>query len=69
VDVEDAAGEGVEERPRVDAVVAGVDDELDAVLQEEVPHGGVALLGGGEGPLGQLAKWNPALPRQLGPAA
>src|SRR5438309_107509 len=43
VDVDDAASKRFQERARVDAVIAGIDDELDAVGHEEVAHRFVAL--------------------------
>jgi hypothetical protein len=43
VDVDDPASICVEERVRVDAVVARVDDELDSVPLEEVAHGHITM--------------------------
>src|SRR5581483_11878086 len=69
VDVDDPAAEGVEQWRGVDAVVAGVDDELDAVREEEVAHGGVTLIDGSKRSLRQLAERNAALASESRAAA
>jgi hypothetical protein len=53
--VDDAVLERVKERRGLDAVVAGVDHQLDAMRCEEIAYGGVALLGRCERPLRQIA--------------
>jgi hypothetical protein len=53
----------------VDAVIARVHYQLDAVRPEEVPHGRVALLFGREAPERKLAKRDLALPREDGSTA
>ncbi len=56
VNIDDATAESSEEGHGVDAVVAGVHDQLDPVSIEEVAHGGIALLGRREGLLRQLTE-------------
>ena len=45
MDVDDAILESLHESIRVDAVIAGIDDELDALALEEIAHRGIALGG------------------------
>ena len=45
MDVDDPLTERFEEALGVDAVVAGIDHELDPMTIEELSHRGVALLG------------------------
>jgi hypothetical protein len=53
----------------MNAVVARVDDQLDAVLPKEIAHGGVAILHGGEASLRQLADWDSLVTGKNGRAA
>src|SRR5580765_3877296 len=58
MDVDDPVLERFEKSPGVDAVVAGVDHDLDSVLLEEIPHRDIALFSRRESPLRQLAERN-----------
>ena len=69
VDVDDPARERLQEWRRVDPVIACVDDQLDAMVDEEVAHRSVAVLGRNESLLRQLTQSNPALPSERGAAA
>src|SRR5215469_15023924 len=69
VNVENAAGESRREAGAQDPVVAGVDNELDAVFAQPVTHSRVALLPRIEPPLRELAEQEPMLAGKLGRAA
>ena len=44
--IDDPVRERVEKRPGVDSVVAGIDDQLDAMPDEEIAHRDVTGFGG-----------------------
>ena len=64
--VDDPVAKCLEERRRVHAVIAGVDDELNSVLEEEVAHRRVALLDRCEPFLRQLRERDAPLARERG---
>ena len=69
MDVDDPAGERFELRARVNAVVARVDEELDAVREKEVAHRLIPLFRRVEGFLLQLTERDAAFAREnRGPA-
>lgn len=69
MDVDDAASIRLEEWLCVNAIVARVDDELHAMRLEEVTHGGVAFLFGGELLQRKLPQRDVALARECRTAA
>lgn len=58
MDVDDAVGEPIQKRLRVNPVIAGIDHQLDVVSPKEVTHREVALLRGIEALLRQLSEWD-----------
>src|SRR5487761_813769 len=68
MDVDDTIPECRDEGVRVNPIVAGIDNQLDALAFEEVAHGGVTLRGRCEVFLRQLGEWNSTLPRKAGGA-
>jgi hypothetical protein len=53
----------------MDAVVPRVDDQLDPMVAQKIPHRGIALFGGNKTLLRQLAERYASFPRERGGAA
>src|SRR5450759_3596993 len=64
MNVDDPVSERFDERLRMDAVVARIDDQLHPLAFEEVAHGRVAVVGRSEVLLRQLGQWNSPLTRK-----
>ena len=66
MDVDDAAAKRVHECPRMNPVIARVDDKLHAVIDEETEHRGVAFLDRSEPLLRQFAERDATLAGKRG---
>src|SRR5882672_5038766 len=69
MDIDDPLLEGFEERIRVNAVVARIDDKLDPVLAEEITHRSVPLLRRAKAFLRKLSQRNVLFARERRGAA